>query len=173
MADLLRLAREKRDKLASEIRRLDEFIATAEQLAEESGRDHAIEQISDDLRRRRRVYVSSDSRRPTTTQATYDAVRGVLERVGRPVHVGYLLKKLQENGVVVGGKEPSSTLSARLSNSDEFISIRGLGWWFAEKPLPSELEKLKDKETAESQRSTAAASNSETSKGGTLWSPHD
>ena len=72
----------------------------------------------------------------TTTKETWDAVRAILAERANPVQLRDLLDGVRERGVDVGGKKPASTLAARLSNSKEFKSHRGIGWWFADKPLP-------------------------------------
>ena len=80
---------------------------------------------------------TSPVRRPSTVMlATYEAVRSVLLEHGKPTRLSDLLAGVIERGIEVGGKDPASTLSARLSNSKEFKSRRGVGWWFTDKPLP-------------------------------------
>lgn len=64
------------------------------------------------------------------------AVAELLEEAGGPLETRDLLPKVRERGIDVGGKDPVATLSARLSNSDQFKNRRGVGWWFSDRPLP-------------------------------------
>ena len=83
--------------------------------------------------RRRPVVVS----RPSVVMTeTSDAVRAILSEHRAPLKLSELLEKVLARGIEVGGKDPASTLSARLSNSDEFVSHRGIGWWFQNQPIP-------------------------------------
>lgn len=63
---------------------------------------------------------------------TEDAVISVLEEAGSPLHTRELLDKLLARGVEVGGKDPASTLSARLSRSSKLLNNRLKGWWIRE-----------------------------------------
>lgn len=108
--------------------------------------------------------VKSPVRGPAAaTRETWAAVRTILEERGKPVRLRDLLGGVRERGVEVGGKEPASTLAARLSNSKEFASHRGIGWWFADRPLPNERAKLDE---AEGLTSPALPSASNSSVGG-------
>ena len=60
----------------------------------------------------------------------------VLREIGEPLQTRDLLGFLQDAGVEVGGKDHVATLSARLSNSNEFELHRGVGWWFTGEPVP-------------------------------------
>ncbi|MGI3170169.1 hypothetical protein ACRARG_13540 [Pseudooceanicola sp. C21-150M6] len=77
--------------------------------------------------------------RPAPTMApTRIAAREILDELGMPVETRDLLPLIQERGIEVGGKDPIATLSARLSNSEEFKVRRGVGWWFSDRPFPGE-----------------------------------
>jgi len=67
---------------------------------------------------------------------TREAVAKILEENGGPLQTRDLLPRLRARGVEVGGKDPVATLSARLSNSDDFRIDRAVGWWFSNKPIP-------------------------------------
>ena len=75
----------------------------------------------------------------TITKETRDAARTLLEERGKPLKLRTLLDGVLARGVDVGGQDPASTLAARLLNSKEFKSHRGIGWWFTNKPLPDTL----------------------------------
>lgn len=60
----------------------------------------------------------------------------LIESAGRPMQIGELYSALQREGVAIGGKDPKSTLSARLSQSGRFVAVREKGWWMKGRPLP-------------------------------------
>ena len=70
------------------------------------------------------------------TLASYDAARSALRENGAPMKLAHLLAAVEARGVTVGGKSPPATLAARLSNSREFVNVRGSGWWLAGEPAP-------------------------------------
>jgi hypothetical protein len=80
-----------------------------------------------------------------TMAATRDAVAKALRNVGEPMQTRDLLSAITAAGVEVGGKDHVATLSARLSNSDEFELHRGHGWWFTGEAVPGfEFEEAED-----------------------------
>ena len=93
----------------------------------------------------------------TTTKETWDAARAILEERAKPVKLRDLLDGVRERGIDVGGKDPASTLAARLSNSKEFKSHRKIGWWFADKPLPDGRAKFDEADGAQRQEPGASA----------------
>lgn len=93
----------------------------------------------------------------TTTKETWDAARAILQERAKPVRLRDLLDGVRERGVDVGGKQPASTLAARLSNSKEFKSHRGIGWWFADKPLPNGRTEFDEVDGAQRQEPGASA----------------
>jgi hypothetical protein len=131
MADVVSIAQERRKALLAELAELDAFLRQAESLAQRYGGGMAPTTHQESP--------SHQSRRPSPiTSATYEVARRVLRDRGHPVRLGDLLGAMREAGVEVGGRDPGATLSARLSNSSEFKSHRGKGWWFADEPLPPE-----------------------------------
>ena len=97
------------------------------------------------------------------TVRTHEAVRSLLEERGAPVRLRDLLSEMRRRDIPVGGKNEIATLAARLSNADEFRSVRGVGWWFADRPVPDALPKLEEPEGVSLARSP---SGSNTAKGG-------
>lgn len=59
---------------------------------------------------------------------TRAGARLILEEVGDYVQTGDMIARLADMGIGVGGIQPSSTLSARLSGDSEIESRRGLGY---------------------------------------------
>jgi len=67
---------------------------------------------------------------------TADMATAIIEKHGRPVPIQEMQFKLRGMGLLIGGKNPKSTLSARLSTSGRFIADREKGWWIKGRPLP-------------------------------------
>ncbi len=67
---------------------------------------------------------------------TAGMAEAIIKRLGRPVPLGEMHSELREMGIEVGGKDPKSTLSARLSTSGRFVADREKGWWIKGRPLP-------------------------------------
>lgn len=129
MSDILEKARAKRDRLVTEVTRLDAFIAMATELA---GEDAAQDRPAAPNRTE-----NTTQRKPSDTVVrTYSVARQALQDRGAPIGLGELLRIVIDEGVEVGGRKPAATLSARLSNCNEFKSYRGLGWWLSDRPLP-------------------------------------
>lgn len=59
---------------------------------------------------------------------TEEAARAIIVELGRPVPTREMLEQLEARGVIVGGQDPSATLSARLSRAPSIIGERGSGW---------------------------------------------
>ena len=97
------------------------------------------------------------------TVRTREAVRSFLEERGAPVKLRELLSEIRRRDIPVGGKNETATLAARLSNADEFQSIRGEGWWFKDKPVPGSLSVLEEPEGGPA---TEAPSDSNDDNGG-------
>lgn len=64
---------------------------------------------------------------------TEEVASEIIAQLGRPVPTRELLNALLERGVDVGGKDPASTLSARLSRAPTLHNIRQRGWWIRER----------------------------------------
>ena len=65
---------------------------------------------------------------------TERAAREIIIEAGHPVSTQYLLKVLPSRGVEIGGKDPASTLAARLSRAPSLVSERGIGWRLKDQP---------------------------------------
>lgn len=59
---------------------------------------------------------------------------GIIRELGRPVPTREMLSLLAARGVDVGGKDPASTLAARLSRAPTILGQRGSGWKVREEP---------------------------------------
>lgn len=65
--------------------------------------------------------------------ATEEAAIVVLTQNGGPMPTNQLRPALEARGIAIGGKDPNSTLSARLSRSTRLYNNRADGWWLKEK----------------------------------------
>ena len=110
--------------VVSELAQLEKLIASAKELSKMA---HPAQTAADTRR----------PKRATTSNLTRIITREILTKRGTPMKTVELLPLLRDRGVEVGGKDPIATLSARLSNTDEFESNRKEGWWFAGVPRPS------------------------------------
>lgn len=80
--------------------------------------------------------VRGGKRAVSIVNETAEVAESVIERLGRPTHIGELHRELAAAGLEIGGKNPNSTLSARLSQSGRFVAVSGKGWWIRGRPLP-------------------------------------
>lgn len=108
-------------------------------------------------------------RQPSSvTVRTREAVRSFLEERGSPVKLKELLSEVRRREIPVGGKNETATLAARLSNADEFQSIRGRGWWFSDQLIPGSLPASEEPEGA---LATESPSDSNNDIGGSKMPP--
>ncbi len=130
---IIRAAHERLEVARNEVANLEAFVATY----------HDLERATKALGNGSSVAVSTATGRvfrgPVTHQVTNvadtgrlaDTERGageIIRKHGRPVPTQSLLQELTGMGIEVGGKDPSSTLSARLSRAPSLEFQRGLGW---------------------------------------------
>jgi len=120
LSDALR----RRDAAQAEMRRWDEFVRTYQELAGNV---------------RRTPSSSAQSTASVAQEASSSGAKGALaeteaaailaiEDAGHPLHTRELLFALADMGIEVGGKDPASTLSARLSRAERLENIRPHGW---------------------------------------------
>lgn len=64
---------------------------------------------------------------------TEEVAIAVLTQNGGPMPTSRLRPELEARGIAIGGKDPNSTLSARLSRSTRLYNNRADGWWLKEK----------------------------------------
>lgn len=124
-AQIAREARTRKTQLEKELAALDKLIESAEALAGYG------------------VDLDTDSKTPKAATTRKGAVNPTREHTarllrehGRPLQTAELVPMLRDAGVEIGGKDPIATLSARLSNSEQFKVQRGIGWWFADEEPP-------------------------------------
>lgn len=122
-------ARQRQEKLRNEMSQLDDMIRSASALA--AMQDFSSVQLSPPTRPR-----VPASRPSPIMNPTREAAARHLRAADGPLATKDLVEKLLADGVPVGGKDPVATLSARLSNAEEFTNIRGVGWWFEGEDFP-------------------------------------
>jgi hypothetical protein len=74
----------------------------------------------------------SGQRGGNTLAVTEKAAVELLREAGQPIPTVELRLLLQDRGIEIGGKDPNSTLSARLSRAPLLYNHRGRGWWIKE-----------------------------------------
>jgi hypothetical protein len=143
MSDIVRIAQERREALLSELEELETFLRIAQKLAGQTD-------VPTKEHQRR-------GRRPSgIAEKTNALARAKTLAAQRPLPLRALYEQLAPE-VEIGGKDPLATLSARLSNSGEFVSHRGLGWWPKDTPLPSMFTNGPDQKAAGTQTDAPAA----------------
>jgi len=66
--------------------------------------------------------------KPSKLTVTERVAATIIKDFGRPVPSPEMLRELIDRGVDIGGKEPASTLAARLSRAESIEFRRGMGW---------------------------------------------
>ncbi|MGQ0564688.1 MAG: hypothetical protein ACT4OK_06415 [Gemmobacter sp.] len=138
---VLLAAMAKRDSLLADAQRWDDFIRMYGEVAGGVIQDAAPRQLK------------SASRQVAVTGAlaeTETYVVSILASTGKPLNTRELLHALAAQGYKVGGKEPVSTLSARLSRAPKLQNISGKGWWIKE--LTGDANPVKETPPAMSER---------------------
>ena len=101
--------------------KLNDFLAMAEKLAlGENEVASAVAELAS--------ATISGPARTTPVREIKARAAAIISAVGRPMPLGDLYQSLVRAGVKVGGKDPRSNLSAKLSGLDGFESIPGKGW---------------------------------------------
>lgn len=127
MADsILSNAIARRDAALEEARRWDDFIRMYGELVLPQPTAHSVPE------RCRNVIAESEHGLSGTMQETEDAAIAILTEAGTPMPTRKMLVALAARGIVIGGKQPVSTLSARLSRAPRLVNIRPDGWWIKE-----------------------------------------
>lgn len=68
---------------------------------------------------------------PSVERKPSDVAYDVLSRKGVPMHYRAILEEVNKEGVVIGGRDPGTTLIAYLSRDKRFMKAReqGRGYW--------------------------------------------
>jgi hypothetical protein len=68
---------------------------------------------------------------PSTERKPSDVAYDVLSRKGVPMHYRAILEEVNKEGVVIGGRDPGTTLIAYLGRDKRFLKARelGRGYW--------------------------------------------
>lgn len=135
-ARIITEAKAERDELSARIEKLDALIASAIDLA---GGGPALVPVAP-----RPTRAPASQRAGGLMGPTRDAVAKILRGRGKPLGTAQLVPLVQAEGVEVGGKSSVATLSARLSNGEEFTNNRGIGWWFTGEEIPNQTATIFD-----------------------------
>ena len=72
--------------------------------------------------------------KPSSMEEFTDAVNDLLDQIDRPLQRTPLFEALEARGIVIDGKEPLNTLSARMTRMENVTNIRGHGFWRKDRP---------------------------------------
>lgn len=126
-------------KLRAELDNLEPLLELAERYERTFGSDPRSETEANGMNRTGVIAAAAPVRREgSVMQKTIQAARDLLERTGAPITTVQVINVLGDYGLVVPDKNPVNVISARLSNSGEFVGRRGHGWWFRDRPWPGE-----------------------------------
>jgi len=117
----------KRDAALAEAKRWDEFLHMLDEAARgltAMGGGTVMVHFPSSVERRNPTPRGA-GRMTETESAASEIIRA---NDGKPVQTADMLKELEKRGIVVGGKDPSSTLSARLSRAESLENVRPYGW---------------------------------------------
>lgn len=106
------------------MRKLEEFLRVAAELADEppGSSQEAVE--------------VRQPEKSSTTAEILEAVDAALSKKGAPVPLSALFEMVLDHGITIIGKNPRNNLGAKLSADPRFKSIKDLGWWYANDPVP-------------------------------------
>jgi hypothetical protein len=116
--DIILRAKQRRERLVEELKKLDTFLAMAAELEHE-----------DDQHERAKAAPRQAARRGAGAETVAAALEIV--RDSGPQHTRDLLPLITSRGIHVGGKSPIATLSARLSSGGKGIIEIAQGRWRA------------------------------------------
>ena len=71
-------------------------------------------------------------------EATERVAAELMERAGGPITTIQVVAEMQSRGIELPTNKTNNVISARLSNSNKFKGKRGHGYWFANRPWPSD-----------------------------------
>lgn len=135
MDSILKNAVARRDAALAEAQRWDDFVRMYSELRGASP-DQLIENIDPGTDQPRQfpknLRVVTRKSFPDmpggALQVTEDLALKIIQEFGRPVPTRELLVELEKRGLTVGGQDPASTLSARLSRAPRLENVRPEGW---------------------------------------------
>lgn len=105
-------------ELDAERAKLLDFLAMAEKLgADQSGVADAVAKLA--------ISIPGP---PTAIGEIRKRAAAIIGALNKPVPLGELYNALVRSGVVVGGKDPRSNLSAKLGGATDLVSLPGKGW---------------------------------------------
>lgn len=127
--ELLSKLLKRREELRLESEALDRLITTYRDLAlleKEREVDQLELGIGGNSKRARSAYVAE----------MMAAARRLILSEGRPMTRSQLLRRLEQEGYVVDGKDKAKVLGTNIWRSEQFDHVDGLGYWPRGTPLP-------------------------------------
>ena len=70
----------------------------------------------------------------TPSKVLIAACLEIVQGSPNPVPGKALMKAIEDKGYIIGGQNPVQNLSAKLSQTESIVALRGFGYWPAEKP---------------------------------------
>ncbi len=129
------------EELRAELQRLQSFVSTYRELAEEAEEPTPMRAAS------RQKIVAFDHRENgdngtaparTTPQTELErVVEDVLMAHGAPLRRAELLEHLKARGLVIGGRNEMTNLGSKLSRAQGLVNLPKLGYWPKALPFPS------------------------------------
>jgi hypothetical protein len=114
----------KRDAAAAEVQRWSDFIAMYRELTGQQAQDDVSHVAPRPALPKREPVAATTGALAETEGAAIE----VIKAAGRAIPTREMLEALRARGVEVGGKDPASTLSARLSRASALENVRPYGW---------------------------------------------
>lgn len=126
---VLQNAIRRREAALAEARRWDDFVQAYEELRREA----PTKNVGVSETKTRRLVADAQGVPQVvpgtgTMSDTENMAADVIRAHGRHVPTRLMMEELGKRGLLVGGKDPLSTLSARLSRAPSLVNVRALGW---------------------------------------------
>lgn len=133
--DVYKIAIERARKLRAELERLDNFIATYEELASAS-------QLVSEVTINAPVELPSTRPPAEDAQPSKGAPQEELERIalrillehGAPLQRQALFDRVKATGITIGGRDERANFGTKISRSKRFVNLPKLGYWPIDKP---------------------------------------
>lgn len=135
--------RERRDRLANELGKLDALLVSIDAFVAEFDLEDVIAKARANGRVSAQIRSAKPAKttEPTLTDLTADAAEAAIIAANAPVPLAKLEDAVRAAGVSLPNNDTvRNVLGARLYNSQRFIANRALGYWIKSRPMPGELD---------------------------------
>lgn len=128
-------------ELQAELRRLEAFIVTYRELADDAGEAepsrlahaHAVHEAEE----QHDAFDEADRPRATPQAELERVVEQVLVANGAPLQRFELMERVKALGVIIGGRNEITNFGSKLSRAERLVNLPKLGYWPKELPYPS------------------------------------